>query len=51
MPDGEGRLIPVIEVVVPRSLFVHGSAGGYFGRIGSSKRKLSPEVLARLFQV
>ena len=50
LPDGEGRLLPVIEVVVPRSLFVHGSPGGYFGRIGSSKRKLSPEVLARLFQ-
>jgi len=50
LPDGEGKLLPVIEVVVPRSLFVHGSPGGYFGRIGSSKRKLSPEVLARLFQ-
>ena len=50
LPDGEGGLLPVIEVVVPRSLFVHGSPGGYFGRIGSSKRKLSPEVLARLFR-
>ena len=50
LPDGEGGLVPVIEVVVPRSLFVHESPGGYFGRIGSSKRKLSPEVLARLFQ-
>lgn len=50
LPDGEGGLLPVIEVVVPRSLFVHGSPGGYFNRIGSSKRKLSPEVLARLFQ-
>ncbi len=50
MPDGEGRLLPVIEVVVPRSLFLHGSPGGYFSRIGSSKRKLSSEVLARLFQ-
>lgn len=50
LPDGEGGLLPVIEVVVPRSLFLHGSPGGYFGRIGSSKRKLSPEVLARLFQ-
>lgn len=50
LPDREGRLLPVIKVVVPRSLFVHESPGGYFGRIGSSKRKLSPELLARLFQ-
>ena len=50
LPDREGSLLPVIEVVVPRSLFVHESPGGYFGRIGSSKRKLAPEILARLFQ-
>lgn len=50
LPDSEGRLLPVIQVVVPRSLFVHESPGGYYGRIGSSKRKLAPEVLARLFQ-
>lgn len=50
LPDSEGRLLPVIQVVVPRSLFVHESPGGYYGRIGSSKRKLAPEALARLFQ-
>ena len=50
LPDSEGRLLPVIQVVVPRSLFVHESPGGYYGRIGSSKRKLAPELLARLFQ-
>ena len=50
LPDSEGRLLPVIQVVVPQSLFVHESPGGYYRRIGSSKRKLAPEVLARLFQ-
>ncbi len=50
LPDSEGILQPVIEVVVPRSLFVHESSGGFFRRLGSSKRKLAPELLARLFQ-
>ena len=35
---------------VPRSLFVHKSPHGYYFRIGSSKREMSPEYLARLFQ-
>lgn len=41
---------PVIAVEIPRSLFVHLSPGGYFQRIGSSKRPISPDQLARLFQ-
>ena len=45
-----GDLLAVIRVDVPRSLFVHKSPGGYFGRIGSSKREMSPEFLARMFQ-
>ena len=45
-----GDLIAVICIDVPRSLFVHRSPGGYFRRIGSSKREMSPELLARLFQ-
>ena len=40
----------VIVVDVPRSVFVHKGAHGYFTRIGSAKRELSPEALARLFQ-
>jgi predicted HTH transcriptional regulator len=40
----------IIRVDVPRSLFVHQSPGGYFCRIGSSKRQMKPDVLARLFQ-
>ncbi len=40
----------VIKLEVPRSLFVHQSPGGYLRRVADSKRKLSPESLARLFQ-
>ena len=40
----------IIRIDVPRSLFVHQSPGGYFQRIGSSKRRMKPDVLARLFQ-
>ena len=50
LPDSDGDLRRVIEVVVPRSLFVHESPGGYFRRIGSSRRRLPAEVLARLLQ-
>lgn len=46
--DGVERII--VRVDVPRSLFVHQSPGGYFHRIGSSKRQMTPDVLARLFQ-
>ncbi len=45
-----GDLLAVVRVDVPRSLFVHRSPGGYFRRIGSSSREMSPELLARLFQ-
>jgi predicted HTH transcriptional regulator len=40
----------ILQVEVPRSLFVHKSPGGYFHRHGSSKREMSPDLLARLFQ-
>ena len=50
LPSTEGDLVAVICVEIDRSLFVHRSPGGYFRRIGSSKRQMSPEVLARLFQ-
>ncbi len=46
--DGSERIL--IRVDVPKSLYVHKSPGGYFYRIGSSKREMSPDVLARLFQ-
>ncbi len=41
---------PVIKVEVPRSLFVHQSPGGYFYRVGSSKRRMDTEYLIRLGQ-
>lgn len=46
--DGAERVL--IRVDVPRSLYVHKSPTGYFHRIGSSKREMSPEVLFRLAQ-
>ena len=48
--DAAGRPAAVIRVDVPRSLFVHRSRGGYFRRLGSSKREMSPEALERLFR-
>jgi predicted HTH transcriptional regulator len=40
----------IIKIDIPKSIFVHKSSNGYFTRIGSSKREMAPEVLARLFQ-
>ena len=50
LPGASGDLVALIRVDVDRSLFVHRSPGGYYRRMGSSKRELPPEVLARLFQ-
>ena len=50
LPDSAGVEQPVLRVDVPRSLFVHQSPGGYFHRVGSSKRPIPPDHLARLFQ-
>lgn len=50
LPDGSGCEVPVITVEVPKSIFVHQSSGGYFHRVGSSKRPIGPDYLARLFQ-
>ena len=50
LPSAAGSLVPVLVADIARSLFVHKSPGGYFRRIGSSKREMSPELLARLFQ-
>ncbi len=50
LPDGEGVERAVLKVDIPKSLFVHRSPGGYFHRVGSSKRPLRPDALARLFQ-
>ena len=50
LPDVTGKHVPLLRIDVDRSLFVHRSPGGYFRRIGSSCREMSPELLARLFQ-
>lgn len=50
LPDSAGVEQPVLRVEVARSLFVHQSPGGYLHRVGSSKRPIPPDHLARLFQ-
>jgi len=50
LPDIHDEKQPVLKVDIPHSLFVHESPGGYFRRLGSSKRKMPPDLLARLFQ-
>ncbi len=50
LPTKAGELRPVLWVTVPKSLFVHRSPDGYLYRVGSTKRVLSTEQLARLMQ-
>ena len=50
LPQPQGEERHVVRVDVPRSLFVHKSPNGYFCRIGSSRREMKPDALARLFQ-
>jgi predicted HTH transcriptional regulator len=50
LPDTSGRAQPVVRVAITRSLFVHQSPSGYLHRVGSSKRQMEPDYLARLFQ-
>ena len=50
IPDQHGDEKAILRIDVPRSLFVHKSPNGYFRRIGSSRREMKPDALARLFQ-
>ena len=50
LTGADGSAAVVVRIDVPRSLVVHESPGGYFRRIGSSKRRMAPDVLARHFQ-
>lgn len=50
LPTTLATAVSVLKVEVPRSLFVHRSPSGYFHRVGSSKRVMRPDYLARLFQ-
>ena len=50
LPSSSGMEATVIKVDIPRSLFVHRSPGGFLHRIADSKRPMSTEYLARMFQ-
>lgn len=50
LPTSTGSTAVVVRLDVPRSLFVHRSPGGYLHRAGDSKRVMTPDLLARLFQ-
>ena len=50
LPSGTEEEVAVIKVEIPRSLFVHRSPGGFFHRVADSKRPMSTEYLARMFQ-
>ncbi len=50
LPATTGEEVAIIKIEVQRSLFVHRSPGGYLHRVGSAKRTMSSEYLARLFQ-
>jgi ATP-dependent DNA helicase RecG len=50
VPDRVQEEKIILRIDVPRSLFVHKSPNGYFHRIGSSRREMKPDILARLFQ-
>ena len=42
IPNRQGEAKPVVWVRVDKSVFVHRSPHGYFHRVGSSKREMSP---------
>ncbi|MBS2132358.1 putative DNA binding domain-containing protein (plasmid) [Burkholderia thailandensis] len=50
LPSSTGEQLPVLKIDVSGSLFVHRSPGGYLHRVGSAKREMAPDFLARLFQ-
>lgn len=50
LPSTSGEEFPVLRIDVTGSLFVHKSPGGYLYRVGSAKREMAPDYLARLFQ-
>ena len=50
LPNSDGKNVAVIKVEITRSLFVHQGPGGYWHRVGSAKRVMSPGFLERLFQ-
>ena len=49
-PDQFISVRGIIRIDIPKSLYVHQSPNGYFHRVGSAKRQMPPDILARLFQ-
>ena len=50
LPSETGEERAVVKVEIERSMFVHGSPGGYYHRVADAKRMMFPDYLARLFQ-
>lgn len=51
LPDIQGRDVDVMIALVRKSLYVHRTGGGrWYVRVGSTKRDLTQQELARLFQ-
>ena len=50
LPGSDGSRVAVVCVELERGLFVHRSPGGFYTRTGSSKRRMSSELLGRLYQ-
>lgn len=50
LPSEGGEELAVVKVEIERSLFVHRSPAGHLHRVGDSKRAMSQDYLARLFQ-
>ena len=50
LSDSFGKTHCAIKIEVEKSLYVHSSPSGYFMRVGSFNRRISPDHLARLLQ-
>ena len=51
LPNADATPVAVLRIDIPRGMVVHKSPGGYLRRIGSSKRQMEPDYLARLFEL
>lgn len=51
LPDISGHDVSILMINIPKSLYVHRTSGGrWYIRVGSTKRDLTQQELARLFQ-
>jgi len=48
LPDASGLRKAILQVEITRSLFLHDSPGGTYTRVGSSKRRMSPDLKLRM---